>query len=340
MDMLEKFKIKPLTKEQLITSIDRLTRFKDTETKYLRVFKELISNNLITPKLKKIDLDNLDYAELAELASIIINTSLKELGIELSKNYIINQKLYDYENSVFSLSENTNKLLKNKINYHTFITLISEEAPINLKWLKSLQDVLHPAYDLLYPVKTVLLCEGITEETLLPEFAKLCKYNFNEHGIYIISAGGKNQVVKYFYKFSQNLKLPIFVLLDNDAKDNFEEIKPRLRPIDKVHLLKCGEFEDLLPDQLIIKTLNYATKNISIASSDGLETCSSKVEFLEEFFKHRGIHEFKKAEFAQLVKQHISSEDDISDEIKEIILGLKSLVSNSQTNKKGTGVPF
>ena len=29
-----------------------------------------------------------------------------------------------------------------------------------------------------------------------------------------------------------------------------------------------------------------------------------------------------------------------ADEIKEIILGLKSLVSNSQTNKKGTGVPF
>ena len=46
-------KIKPLTIEQLTISIDRLTRFKNTETKYLRVFKELILSNLINPKFKK-----------------------------------------------------------------------------------------------------------------------------------------------------------------------------------------------------------------------------------------------------------------------------------------------
>ena len=53
-------KIKPLTKEQLIISADRLTRFKDTETKYLRVFKDIINSNLIEPKLKKQDLDDIE----------------------------------------------------------------------------------------------------------------------------------------------------------------------------------------------------------------------------------------------------------------------------------------
>lgn len=97
---------------------------------------------------------------------------------------------------------------------------------------KSLEDK-EQSRGLLFPVKKVILCEGITEEILLPEFARLCNYDFKENGIYVISAGGKNQVVKYFYKFAQNLKLPVFILLDNDAKENLEEIIPKLRPIVK-----------------------------------------------------------------------------------------------------------
>ena len=188
-----------------------------------------------------------------------------------------------------------------------------------MKWLKSLANPQKHAENFGYPVKKILLCEGITEETLLPVFAKICDFDLNEHGIHVISAGGKNQVVKYFYKFAECLKIPIFVLLDNDAQTNLEEIKPKLRSIDKIHLLKCGEFEDLLPNSLITKALNDATKNISIAPIEELENATSKVEFLEEFFKHRGLHEFKKAEFAQLVKRNISDAEDISEEIKEII---------------------
>lgn len=333
--MLENLKIKPLTKEQIIISVDRLTRFKDTETKYLRVFKDIISGNLILPKIKKTELDKLDYSALKDIAEKIINYSLSEFYPELNGNYIINQRLYDYEKSVFNLDENTEKLLKNKINYNEIIKLLNtDNLPLNLKWLKSLEDK-EQAQGLLFPVKKVILCEGITEEILLPEFARLCNYNFNENGIYVISAGGKNQVVKYFYKYAQNLKLPVFILLDNDAKENLEEIIPKLRPIDKIHLLKCGEFEDLLPNELIIKTLNYATKNISLAPIEGLEEYNSKVEFLEEFFKHRGLHEFKKAEFAELVKENISSLDDISEEIKEIIFEISnlSLPSTSQIIK-------
>lgn len=333
--MLENLKIKPLTKEQIIISVDRLTRFKDTETKYLRVFKDIISGNLILPKIKKTELDKLDYSALKDIAEKIINYSLSEFYSELNDNYIINQRLYDYEKSVFNLDENTEKLLKNKINYNAIIKLLNtDNLPLNLKWLKSLEDKVQ-AQGLLFPVKKVILCEGITEEILLPEFARLCNYDFNENGIYVISAGGKNQVVKYFYKYAQNLKLPVFILLDNDAKENLEEIIPKLRPIDKIHLLKCGEFEDLLPNELIIKTLNYATKNISLAPIEELEEYNSKVEFLEEFFKHRGLHEFKKAEFAELVKENISSLDDISEEIKEIIFEISnlSLPSTSQIIK-------
>ena len=323
-------KIKTLTIEQLIISADRLTRFKDTETKYLRVFKDIIINNLIEPKLKKHELDNMDYKELRELAESIINKSLPDSNGDL----LINQRLYDYESSLFSLSENTKKLLKNKINYQSIIQILPENIPNNLKWFKTLGNTRPDNNSYGFPVKKLLLCEGITEEILLPVFSKICGYDFNENGIYVISAGGKNQVVKYFYNFANNLKIPIFVLLDNDAKSNLEEIKPRLREFDKIHLLKSGEFEDMLPNSLIIKTLNYATKNISIAPIEGLETATSKVEFLEEFFKHRGLHEFKKAEFAQLVKENIIDLNDTSQEIKEIILELSFIHTTDKENSR------
>lgn len=308
-------KFKLLTKEQLLISADRLTRFKDTETKYLRVFSDIIVNCLIEPKLKKHELEELDYTQIVDLAQNIVNASLADEENDLG----INQELFDYENSVFDLSENTQKLLRNKINYKALVELIPNDVPNNLKWLKSLANPQKHAENFGYPVKKILLCEGITEETLLPVFAKICDFDLNEHGIHVISAGGKNQVVKYFYKFAECLKIPIFVLLDNDAQTNLEEIKPKLRHTDKIHLLKCGEFEDLLPNSLITKALNDATKNISIAPIEELENATSKVEFLEEFFKHRGLHEFKKAEFAQLVKRNISDAEDISEEIKEII---------------------
>lgn len=310
-------KIKKLTKEQLIISIDRLTRFKEPETKYLRVFKDIILTNLIEPKYKKSELDIMDYEELKRLAENIINSSLESNSDDLT----INQKLYDYETSAFNIDKNTEKLLKNKINYKEIIKLLPQKMPDNLKWLCS-------EVSCGFPVKKVILCEGITEEILLPEFAKICGFDLKENGIHIISAGGKNQVVKMFYNYAECLKIPIFVLLDNDAIENQQQISPKLRPIDRIHLLKSGEFEDLLPDSLIIKTLNYATHNISFAPIEGLKESTSKVEFLEEFFKHRGLHEFKKAEFAHLVKENISGIDDISEEIKEIIEEL------SKDNKK------
>ena len=46
-------KYKLLTKEQILISIDRLTRFKNTKEKYLRVFIDILTACLIEPKLKK-----------------------------------------------------------------------------------------------------------------------------------------------------------------------------------------------------------------------------------------------------------------------------------------------
>lgn len=321
-------KVKPLTKEQLTISIDRLTRFKNPEVKYLRVFGELITNNLIQPKYKKSDIEKMDSEEVKNLAELIINYSLENLGLPKDEDYIINQGLYDYEKSVYIINENIEKFLKNKINYKAFVTLIDENSPKNLKWLKALgspMDIKQERFknSLRFPVEKVVIAEGATEETLLPEFAKRCGYDFDKEGIYVLSAGGKNQVVKLYYRLVDSLKLPIFVLLDKDAKENLEEIKPKLRSIDKIHLLACGEFEDLLPMELVQRTLDYQLNNISMMEKEMLNAPEPRVKILEEVFKTRGMHEFKKVEFAQMVKKNIKTNADISDEICEIINEIK-----------------
>lgn len=317
-------KVKPLTKSQIIISIDRLTRFKNTETKYLRVFKDILTQNLIEPKFKKTDLEKMDYSELRNWAEFVINYSLEMAGLTLENDYLINQRLLNYENSVFENNKNVQELLNNKINYKACLSYIDEKSPQNLLWLKNLEissDIRKSRFDnsLRFPVEKVVIAEGATEETLLPEFAKRCGYDFDKEGIYVLSAGGKNQVVKLYYQLVESLKLPIFVLLDKDAKENLEEIQPKLRDIDKIHLLDCGEFEDLLPIKLVERTLDYELKNISMLEKEKLNEDIPRVKFLEEVFKTRGMHEFKKVEFAQMVKKNIKHEEDISPEVVEII---------------------
>ena len=94
-------KFKPLTKEQLIISIDRLTRFKEPETKYLRVFFDVIVNNLIQPKFRKHELEELNYEQIVDVAQKIINGSIPDC----TNDFAINQQLYDYENSIFCFKE-------------------------------------------------------------------------------------------------------------------------------------------------------------------------------------------------------------------------------------------
>ena len=327
--MEEKLKFKPLTKSQIIISLDRLTRFKFTEDKYLRVFKDILVSNLLTPKFKKKQLDLIDYDLLTKLVEEIFNFSLESLGIELTSelksDFKINSKLFEYETSVFKLSEDVQKLLKNKLDYAAAVELLDgENLPLNLKWLKTLAGNCNHIETrqnkgLKFPLEKIVIAEGITEEILLPKFAKLCGCDFDRIGINLISAGGKNQVVKLFYQLRENLKLPIFVLLDDDARENFAEIFPRLRDFDKVHLIKNGEFEDALPLNLIKRTLNNYLKNFSSVDLADLRQDLPMTAILENIFKQKGFNEFKKAEFATLIAQNIQSLDDVSEEIKTII---------------------
>lgn len=312
---------KNLTPEQILISIDRLTRFKFTKKKYLRVFTDIISSNLIEPKYKKSELEKLPLETISKIAETIFNGSLEN---SQDIDYSINQILAEYENSVFYIDNETKPLINNRINYKSAIKLIPDDAPVNLRWLKSLENAVNLIESreqnfLKHPIEKVLLVEGITEEILLPAFSKFLGHDFYQKGIQIIPAGGKNQVVKMYYSMIEEVKLPIFLLLDRDAEENIRQIKPKLRNIDKIHLVSCGEFEDLLPKSLLIKTINNQWRNFNSISEIDFDESMSSVKNLENIFKTKGLHEFKKAEFAKLVRENISSEEDISLEVREIV---------------------
>lgn len=323
-------KIKPLSREQIIISIDRLTRFKNTETKYLRVFKDIVIHNLLSPNFSKSELDETDYSVLKNYAQEIFNYSVKKIWGKASADNNINKKLLEYEKSVFSINDDVLKLLDNEIDYKTCLDIINQESPMNLRWLKALScedDIkfLRQNEGFKYPIEKVLLAEGATEELLLPEFAKLCDYDFDKNGVYIIPAGGKNQVVKLYYELSETLKLPIFVLLDKDGIQNAKEIAYKQRPQDKIYIIESGEFEDILAKDLVDRTLGEALVNISEIDEKIPQNEGHRVEYLEEVFKHRGMHEFKKVEFSQMVKKHIKGKSDLTPEITEIIYQIKCL---------------
>lgn len=320
-------KFKVLTKDQILISLDRLTRFKNTKTKYLRVFSDILVSNMLEPKLKRSEIETLDYKFVTNCVSEIFNKSLNSESKDLS----INNLIKEYENKIFKNSDDVQDFLDNTIDYKSAIELITDDSPINLKWLKSLNRI--DSFDkmvvnrnkksLKFPIEKVLLVEGITEEILLPAFSKVLGYDFYTNGIQVIPAGGKNQVVKSYYELSEELKIPIFILLDKDAEENIQQIKPKLRKQDKIHLVSCGEFEDLLPKSLIVKTVNSHFKNFLMISESELSANIPTAKVLEELFKTKGLHEFKKAEFAKLVRDMIVEKTDISPEIIDIIEEIK-----------------
>ena len=317
-----KFKIPEI--EYIQICLDRLTRFKPVSERYIRVIDDVLSKYLIQMDEK---LSDIQMSRKIELAQTILNSAAKNLT-DLKLNEIIKND----EEKIFYLTNEDREFLNSKIDFLALINLLDENTlPLNLKRLKFQNNLTsnetREKYATLFPVSKVVLVEGITEEILLIEFAKILGLDFKKEGIFVLGAGGKNQVARKYYKLIEEIKIPIFILLDSDAKEIANLIIPKLRNKDKLHLIKTGEFEDILTGKLIKNALNFHFSQNMLNNENEFEENGHAVVELHDCFKNNGWGEFKKADFAKIIREylHQAKNPPVSDELKLITDEIKNL---------------
>jgi len=177
------------------------------------------------------------------------------------------------------------------------------------------------------PLKLIVLVEGATEEVLLPLFSAVEGIDFEKTGIELVAAGGKNQVARIYAEINLGVNLPIFIILDADAQEIADEIRKIIRPQDRLYLISGGEFEDILPDELICRATNSYYGLTGKINKEEISVNSRKTLTLSNLWKQKGFGEFKKAEFAQIIAENIKTSADLSEEMRKIILNIQEMIS-------------
>lgn len=321
-------KYKYLTKEDILISLDRLTRFKNPEIKYKRVFYDIILKHLLQPSLSKHKLDELSAREIVQIVEQIWNASVSVLYKNADEKFTLKQ----LDEIQYNITDDyTLELMAAKLNIAPVIKYaVNQESPLNLLFLSLFYEsygkdksnharLIREKYKTLFPVEKLILTEGITEEILLPKFAEVLGYDFKQNGIFVLATGGKSKVLSLYAELKYILKIPIFVLLDNDAKPVYEDVLSVIRPQDKAYLIKAGEFEDILPKILIQKAFSDMNYDIKPAELDELSSEDGTCSALESLWKSRGLGEFRKAHLAKAVSICLNNEKFISEEIRKII---------------------
>ena len=326
-------KFKKIPPDYITVILDRLFRLKPAYERYERVFSDIINKFLIKENKEEINQTDLNLEEKINLAVQIFNSSLNSKAQDdFLQNYIKSE-----EGRLYNKNNISDIYLNAQLNYHAALELIKENENLkdNLKFLIKLIDLkqnpesIRAEYSLRYPIEKILLCEGATEEILLEELCKICGYDFKKEGIYVLGAGGKNQVARKYYSMIEEIKIPIFILLDSDAIQTQELILPKLRTQDRIYIIKCGEFEDILPKNLIINALNCRYESCYKCFEEDFHKDTKTTKELYEIFKQKGFGDYKKADFAKTIKEYIlknpPSKEDLTEEIKIISQKISSL---------------
>ncbi len=331
-------KYKFLTFDELVINLDRLTRFKLPEDSYNRVFSSILLKYLISPKYSKKDIEYLDSKLISKCVQIIWNESVKNCCCNMCNNVNL-QKLRKFIiNKTFkNIDIRTKDLINTNLVISPILTRINfSDATENLKfWIKANEKItdstmitsekiseMRKEYKLKFPIEKLLIVEGITEEILLPVFAKKMKYDFNENGVFVLGAGGKSKSPSIYVNIKDKIKLPVILLFDSDAIEICKSLNKTLYKKDKMIIIKEGEFEDILSLNLLKRTLNKEYEPATPLIIDDLHTYNKMCENIENFYRTRHLGEFKKSKLSKILAQNIKYKTDITEEIKNIILNI------------------
>ena len=346
---LNNYKITYIKEDEFLSYIDWLTRFKNPFFNFLRVSQKIITKNTIAPKFNTKKFEDLDFESKVVLTKYIWEKSIEKLlgDINPQKQKLKDFLIYEEEQTFntdylldFLKFQNLSNPVKNykkireeiflpieelvehyeqKDNRPDFLLRLIEKKNSKLDNKKLFKSQTNYA-----STKLLFLVEGITEEKILPIFAKKEGIDFEKNGIKLKAAGGKTHLLKYYAQVRNLLKIPVFILLDADGKDIIEDLNNILEEKDSVYLISKGEIEDILPHELIIRAINNYFSMQGAITEDDLNKNEPMAKILYNLYKEKGFGEFHKAKFAQILQENITSKEDAKGEIEEILKLIQS----------------
>lgn len=326
---MELLKYKLLSFDELTVNLDRLSRFKLPEESFTRVFHGIILKYLISPKYSKSEIELLKPKYISDIVKTIWNESVKASysckNIKHEKNV-----LKELINTTFkNTDKRTQTYIDTKLDIKpVLLNLNYDECCFNLKFLikaytsNENYENLRKKFSLKLPIKKLLIVEGVTEEILLPVFAKKLNRDFDKEGIFILGAGGKSKSPTLYMKMKNKLKIPVIFLFDADAQEVYKVLKENILKKDFIIMINNGEFEDILSKNLIKRSLNNEYLPATPISIAELRKNKKMCLNIEEFYKSRKLGEFKKSKMSKIIAKNVKYNSDITSEIKNIVYNI------------------
>jgi len=219
-------------------------------------------------------------------------------------------------------SDLSNTWIVRKTNMESKIERLKEEADLK----KILYELGHKPSDIFFADK-ILLVEGHTEKVVLPILAKKIGIDLSEYGVSILPTRGKDKGkyhLKMWVEITRNAVVPIFMILDKNAKNELMAIKNQnLIEEDHTYLWEKGNIEDYYPSEIFAKAaIKVIEKDYSIKLSDEDKKKikdQTNIKTIEDILKKSGKrYDGWKVEIGREVAKEMT-ERDIEEEIKKVI---------------------
>lgn len=306
--------------------------------RYIKINQPLLKDSIVDLDINTLNFDQISYIlfDNGYNTEFVNNKYLEKLNIyeklyisyrlsyPLNYNTFLKQIKLSYKDNYKDIPIEIKRLIELDNIINNFDKTINQADLFNKVY--SVNHSLRKKVNLNAPQTILLLVEGITEELVLPKIAKVLSYDFNADGLYLLSAGGKNQVARLYNEYKDQVNIPIAILLDSDAIEIIDWLKATINSKDKFFIIPNGEFEDILPKELICKSLNkefMLSPGIKISDIDENKSTTKQ---LINIWKQWGLGDFSKSQFASIIATNLDDPKYVSKEIKNIIEGIYSLL--------------
>jgi predicted ATP-dependent endonuclease of OLD family len=178
---------------------------------------------------------------------------------ELQRKFFDDLKLISAQKQIFIATHSP--IFIDKANPEDTWIVKIVDGKTEIQRIKELKEVLEEIgarpSDIFFFADRILFVEGKTEETIIPAFAE--RLGIDLRDLAIIPVEGKDQArlhLKTWIKITRNV-LPIFLILDNDAKKAVDElIREGLIEHEKCHLWQKGSIEAYYPLEILSTALD------------------------------------------------------------------------------------